>query len=231
MIRLFATGSRSVLGLLLVFGVMPAPAWAVDLSKYRNFELGTDLPTIAKQVGSSPSQARVIHRRPALIQDLAWRPSALGSSSQNESAQEVVFSFFDGELFRITTSYDRYGTEGLTVDDLIQAVSATYGTSEQPAATAKNVQGVYGDQDEVVARWQDSKYCFDLIRSAYGPSFRLTGVLKRLQAPVQAAITEARRLDDQEAPQREAARIASEEEVAGAKLEKARLANKPKFRP
>jgi hypothetical protein len=231
MIRLFATGSRSALGLLLVFGVMPAPAWAVDLSKYRNFELGTDLPTIAKQVGSSPSQARVIHRRPALIQDLAWRPHELGSSSQNESAKEVVFSFYDGELFRITSSYDRYGTEGLTVDDLIEAISATYGTSEQPAATAKTVQGAFGDQDEVVARWQDSKYCFDLIRSAYGPSFRLIGVLKRLQAPVQAAIIEATRLDDQEAPQRDAARVADEKEVPRAKLEKSRLANKPKFRP
>ena len=231
MIRQLATASRSALGLLLVFVVMPAPASAVDLSKYRNFELGTDLPTIAKQAGSSPSQARVIHRRPALIQELAWRPHALGSSSQNESVQEVVLSFFDGELFRIATSYDRYGTEGLTVDDLIEAISATYGTSEKPTATAKTVQGAYGDQDDVVARWQDSQYCFDLVRSSYGPSFRLIGVLKRLQSPVQAAIAEAKRLDEQEAPQREAARIASEEEAAGAKLEKARLANKPKFRP
>jgi hypothetical protein len=98
------TASSSVLGLLLVLGLMPAHASAADLSRYRNFELGTDLPTIAKQVGSSPSQATVIHRRPALIQDLAWRPQALGPSSKTESAQEVIFSFYDGELFRITTS-------------------------------------------------------------------------------------------------------------------------------
>ena len=71
----------------------------------------------------------------------------------------------------------------------------------------------------------------NLIRSSYGPSFKLVGVLKRLEAPAQAAILEAKRLDDQEAPQRDAARIASEEEAARAKLEKARLVNKPKFRP
>ena len=69
------------------------------------------------------------------------------------------------------------------------------------------------------------------MRSSYGPSFSLIGVLKRLEAPVQAAILEATRLDVQEAPQRETARIATEEEAARTKLEKARLANKPKFRP
>ena len=50
-------------------------------------------------------------------------------------------------------------------------------------------------------------------------------------APAQAATLEAKRLDDQEAPQREAARLASEEVAAKTKLEKARLVNKPKFRP
>jgi hypothetical protein len=48
---------------------------------------------------------------------------------------------------------------------------------------------------------------------------------------VQGAITEAKRLDDQEAPQRDAARIAGEKETERAKLEKSRLENKPNFRP
>jgi hypothetical protein len=42
---------------------------------------------------------------------------------------------------------------------------------------------------------------------------------------------ETKPLDEKEAPQREAARIASADEAEKAKLEKARLANKPKFRP
>jgi hypothetical protein len=82
----------------------------------------------------------------------------------------------------------------------------------------------------VVARWQDPQYRFELVRSSYGPSFSLIAVLKKLEAPAQAAILEASRLDDQEAPQRDAARVASEEEAAKAKLQQARLVNKPKFR-
>ena len=217
--------------MLLVSGVMPAATLAGDLSKYRNFQLGTDLSTVAKQAGANPSQAKVIHRRPALIQELEWRPQPLGSSSQTEPAKEVVFSFYDGELFRIVVDYDRYETEGLTADDFVDAISATYGPAAKPAAPAKVAPGSYGDQEEILAQWQDSQYRFDLIRSSYGPTFRLVGVIKRLEAPAQAATLEAKRLDDQEAPQRDAARIASEEEAAKAKLEKARLVNKPKFRP
>ena len=48
---------------------------------------------------------------------------------------------------------------------------------------------------------------------------------------MQAAILEAKRLDDQEAPQRDAERVAREEEAERVKLDKARLVNKPKFRP
>jgi len=212
-------------------GVVWAATSAKDLSKYRDFQLGADLATIVKQVGASPSQAKAIQRRPVLIQELVWRAQPLGPSSQTDSANEVVFSFFDGELFRVAIVYDRYETEGLTADDFIESISATYGLAEIPATPANAVQGPYGDQGEIVARWQDSQYCFDLIRSSYGPTFRLGGVLKRLRAPVQAAIPEAKRLDDQEAPQRDVERKADEKEIERAKLEKSRLLNKPKFRP
>jgi hypothetical protein len=229
MTNIRATISRAALTSFLV-GMMSAAAVAEDLSKYRNFQFGTDLPTIAKQVGMSSSQAKVVQRRPALIQSLAWRAQPLGPSSQTESVQEVVFSFYDGELFRIAITYDRYETEGLRAGDFIEAISAMYGIAEIPTPPP-TVQGRYGDEEEIVARWQDSQYCFELIRSSYGTTFRLVGALKRLQAPEQAAITEAKRLDDLEAPQRDAARIANEKEVEQAKLEKSRLANKPKFRP
>jgi hypothetical protein len=145
--------------------------------------------------------------------------------------QEVIFSFYDGKLFRIKVDYDRYQTEGLTVDDFVDAISATYGPAAKPMAPAYVAPGNYGDQEEIVAQWQDSQDRFDLIRLSYGPTFRLVGVVKRLEAPVQAATLEAKRLDDREAPQRDAARRASEEDAAKTKLEKARLVNKPNFRP
>jgi hypothetical protein len=223
--------SRSALTLFLVSGVMSAATLAADLSQYRGFRFGADLSTVAEHAGANPSQVKVIHRRPALIQELEWRPQPLGFSSQTEPAKEVVFSFYDGELFQIVVGYDRYETEGLTADDFVDAISATYGPAAKPTTPAKVVPESYGGQEEILAQWQDLQYRFDLIRSSYGPTFRLVGVTKRLEALAQAATLEARRLDDQEAPQRDAARLASEEAATKAKLEKARLVNKPKFRP
>jgi hypothetical protein len=225
------TLSRSALPSFLGLGALPAGTLTNDLSRYRNFRLGTDLPAVAKQAGANPSQAKTLHRRPALIQELEWRPQPPGSSSQKDAAQEVVLSFYNGQLFRIAIDYDRSETEGMTPDDLVEAISAAYGIAARPAAPAKAASRHYDDQEEILAQWQDSLYRFDLIRSSYGPTFKLVGILKKLETPAQAAIIEAARLDDQEAPQREADRIAKEDETERARLEKARLVNKPKFRP
>jgi len=229
MTKFVGTIAISALTSLIALG-MASALLAEDLSTYRNFQLGTDLATVAKQAGESPSQAKVIHGRPALIQELEWRPQPLGSTAQAEPAKEVVFSFYNGELYQIVVNYDRYATEGLTAGDLVDAISAAYGVSAKPAGPAKSTPGSYGDPEEVLAQWEDSQYRFDLIRSSYGPSFKLVGLLKRLDVPVQAAIVEARRLDEKEAPQRDAERIAAENETERAKLEKARLLNKPRFR-
>lgn len=215
----------------LLLGVMPAATVPADLSKYRTIRLGTSLSTVTKQAGANLSEVKTIHRRPALMQEVEWRPGIFGSGAQTEPAREVMLRFYEGELFRISVTYDRYNTEGLTADDLIEAISLTYGPAGKPSAAAQTTEARFGDVEEVVAEWQDQHHRFELIRSSYGPSFKLVGVLKRLEAPVQAAIAEAKRLDEQEAPQRDALRKAAEEDAARAKLEKARLVNKPKFRP
>ena len=204
---------------------------ADDLSKYRDFQLGADLPTVAKLMGASLSQAKVIHSRPALVQELEWRPQSLGPSPKAESAEGVVFSFYNGTLFRIAVKYDRYATEGLTTEDFVEAISAMYGPAAKLPPPVEPVKESYGDQDVAVERWEDPQYRFDLVRSSYGPSYSLVGILKSLEAPVQAANVEAKRLDDLEAPQRDAARAAAEQGAKAASLEKARLVNKQKFRP
>jgi hypothetical protein len=142
-----------------------------------------------------------------------------------------MFRFYDGALFQIEVNYNRYETEGLTTADIAGAISATFGMAAKPPASPIAAEGPYGDTGEVVEQWQDAQYRFDLIRLSYGPSFRLTGVLKSLEKPAQAAILEAQRLDDREASQRDAARAATEEDAAKAKSDKARLVNKPNFRP
>jgi hypothetical protein len=220
---------RSALTLLLF--TVASVAAADDLSKYRDFQLGADLPTVAKLMGASPSQAKLIHSRPALVQELAWRPQSLGPSPKAESAEAVSFSFYNGTLFRITVKYDRYATEGLTTEDFVEAISATYGPTAKLPPPVNPVKESYGDQEETVARWEDPQYRFDLLRASYGPTYILVGILKRLEVPVQAANVEAKRLDDLEAPQRDAAQAAAEQSAKAATLEKARLVNKAKFRP
>lgn len=216
---------------LFLFTTASLTALAEDLSRYRDFRFGTDLPTVAKLIGASPSHAKLIFSRPALIQDLEWRPQPLGSSSKAEAAQEVVFSFYNGTLYRIEVKYDRYETEGLTTGDFVEAISATYGRPAKLPSQVEPVKGSYGDEAETVARWEDPQYRYDLLRASYGPSYSLIGLLKNLEGPVRAATLEAKRLDDLEAPQRDAARIVTEQNAKAVSLEKARLVNKPKFRP
>ena len=227
--KLLTIASHSARALIFVFGMLSLPVLGADLSSYRNFQFSMDLATVARLAGANTPEAKVIHSRPAIIQELAWSPQPLGSAPRAESVQQVVFSFLDGKLFRIAVSYDRFETEGLTAGDVIEAISATYGAPETTAPSAKSAREQY--DDEIIAVWQDSGHRFELTRAPYGSSFKLTGVLKRLQAAAQAATSEARRLDDKEAPQREAARIASEKDLEQAKLDKSRLVNKPKFRP
>ena len=223
--------TKAAVGLIVLMMAAPSVASAADLARYREFQLGTDLATVARQAGTDPSLAKAIHRRPALIQELEWHPRLAGGSSKSEAVENVVLTFYAGRLFRITVQYDRYETEGLTAEDLVETISATYGSATTPTVKVATDQNSYSEPEELIARWEDPQYSFDLIRKSYGPTYKLVAVLKSMDAEAKTANLEARRLDDQEAPQRDAARVATEEEAARAKLAKARMVNKPNFRP
>jgi hypothetical protein len=146
---------------------------APDLSRYREFQLGMDLLAVAKQADVVPSEARVIHQRPAVIQELEWRPQgSLSSSPQADPVSEVLFSFYNGELFRMVVNYDRHRTEGLTDEDMVEAISAKYGTATRPEGKIILFSSfqVYNDSERVIARWEDSQYSFNLFRSSYQPT-------------------------------------------------------------
>src|SRR5207248_5878909 len=195
---------------------VPAP-WidTPDLSRYREFQFGMSLAAIAKQGGMEPSEAKTIHQRPAVIEELAWRPTrSFAPSAPADSVNEVLFSFYNGELFRMVVNYDRIRTEGLTDEDMIEVISAKYGPSTRPEAKIILFSSfqVYNDSEKVIARWEDSQYSFDLFRSSYQPSFGMLVFSKRIDTLAQAAIGEAIRLDEQEAPQREIERQRKQEE-------------------
>jgi hypothetical protein len=95
------------------------------------------------------------------------------------------------------------------------------------------VPSIYGGDEsvKVIARWEDSKWSFNLVRFKYEPSFTLIAFSKQLHVEARAAIDEAVRLDRLEAPQRAIERQNSEDEERRLLQEKARLANRPDFRP
>jgi hypothetical protein len=204
---------------------------AVELSSYREFQLGTSLQAVAKQAEMKPSEARVIHERPELIQELEWQPRRFpGPSAELDSVDQILFTFYNGQLFRMLVNYDRRRTEGLTLDDMIEVISAKYGPATRGDAEII-FPSSYNKRVAVMARWEDSQYAFNLIHSAYQPGFALVVVSKPLDALAQTAAVEAIRLDEQEAPQREAARQKKQVDEARLQQDKARLANKSGFRP
>jgi hypothetical protein len=220
-----------------VFGVLLSgyPVSAQDLSRYREVTIGSPLLSVAGISGLTPADAKVIHQRPAVIQDLEWSPGrAFGVPTvEGDPVREVVFSFYNDQLFRIVVHYDRDRTLGLTDTDLIEALSVTYGTpaartiaGPRASETSDNV-----DEDTVVARWENAESSVALLRAAYPTPVRLVLLSKRLAGLARTAAAAAVRLDDREAPQREVERAQKEAEAARAAQGKARPANKAAFKP
>ncbi|MBZ5632167.1 MAG: hypothetical protein LAO55_03485 [Acidobacteriia bacterium] len=204
---------------------------AADLSTYRGLKLGMSLAAVAKQVGTTPSEAKFVQKRPAVIQEMNWElRSAVQANPKPDPVKDGLLSFFNGELFRIIVTYDRYKVEGMTADDLIQAISETYGPATRPTAEIA-YHSNYAETATVLARWDDSEYSGDLVRTGDRASFALVLYSKKLQALAQTAIAESARLDAQEAPQREIDTQKKRNDDERLALDKARSVNKPNFRP
>jgi hypothetical protein len=235
-----------------VFGAVmtAAPTYSQDLSRYREFQLGTNLPMVAKQIRVKPSEAKAIHERPAVIQELEWRNPLTDSSQRSDSVGNILFRFYNGELYRLVVTYDRERTEGMTAEDIVEAVSAKYGTANRLTAEIilsstrlfTDGEKLISDRSEkVIARWEDSQYSFNLFQysseatfgeATFGEAtFGLVVYSKWLDDLAQAAIVESVRMDKQEAPQRKIESRKKKDDANRAKQEKARRVNKPPFRP
>jgi len=191
-----------------------------DLSKYRTFSLGTGLAELSKQVGPYSHYTTLIHPRPAAIQELTfWTLNSSRPRVGVYPVSQILFSFYNGELYRIVVTYDRYDIEGLTDDDMIQALSARYGkaTSLYPESSffptnyldgstdkvipSSFTSDSYRSADRVIARWEDSQNSVNLFSSTSRNSFGLAISSKRLDAQAEAAIFEFEKIEKREAPQ------------------------------
>jgi hypothetical protein len=202
---------------------------AQDLSKYRHFTIGMSLTRVLNRTERQMTDVNVIHGRPALIQELTWWPPNLpGASFQADTVEQILFSFYNGELYKISLTYDRASTEGLTALDMMNAISANYGqaTNVVPEVDSAKIDS-YDAKQKLVATWEDSQYSFNLVRSSFSDGFGLVIYSKRANAEAELAIAEAVKLDKQEGPQREAERQKKQTDD----LEATRQKNQKNFRP
>jgi len=210
---------------------------AQDLSTYRNFRLGMSLADVAKQA-EIPLEPRVIQQRPALIQELTWQPQRWLASTRSESLKKIQFSFYNGQLSRMVVTYDRDKTEGLTVEDMTAAISATYGLAllrTTPLAPAPGVgapgSAALDNGDKFLAAWGDSEHSIDLFQSSYQMVFGLVVRSRPMDLLAQAATAEGARLDAEQAPQREIERQQKSTDDKRVRTAAARESNKQTFRP
>jgi hypothetical protein len=197
-------------GILLAMIALGDPLiHAQDLSKYRNFAFGMNTASVLKLAEEKPADLITIHEQPALIQELTWYPPLpFATPRPAEPVQKVVFSFFNGELYKMVVTYDSGAIKGLTNEDMIRILAAKYGIATRPAA-AMDVPPVdsYGATEKVIARWEDPQYSLNLFRSSMLDTFEVVSFAKRMNAQAATAIAESVQLELQEAPQIEAARV------------------------
>jgi hypothetical protein len=236
---------RNILLSLAVILISAPTVLGQNLAKYQKFSLGTSLAEVSKQVGPYSHETTLVHQRPAVIQELTFWPLNFSSAVRVDKVWQILFSFYNGELYRIVVTYEQDATAGLTEDDMVQAISVRYGTATR-AATEANffptnyldgstdkvipffpISDPYRSEDRLIARWENSQNAVSLLRSRNLTSFRLAISSKQLDAQAEAAIIESVKLENAEASQKEIDRQKSEAD----KLETARQKNMKTFQP
>jgi hypothetical protein len=152
----------------------------------------------------------------------------MGVAYRSENVDELVFSFYKSELYKMVVTYDRSSTEGLTADDMVKSISAKYGPATSVALeidSAGNEQ--YELRQKPVASWEDSQYSFNLVRSSFSNAFQLVVYSKRVNADADAALVQVVKVDELEAPQKAVQRQKKEADA----IEVTRQKNQKTFRP
>jgi len=223
---------KAISSLILCLGAVLLAAAALrgqDFSKYRDFSLGTSLASVLKHTDKKLTDVNVTHAGRPLFQEVTWWPPNIpGTSFRADSVEQILFSFYNGELYKITVTYDQTSTEGLTSQDMVKSIAATYGpaTSVVPEVDSTTI-GRYDVKQKPVASWEDSQYSFNLVRSSFTDRFGLVIWSKPVNAEAELAIVEAVRLEKEDGPKKEAER----QKKLTDDLEVARLKNQKIFRP
>jgi hypothetical protein len=120
----------------------------------------------------------------------------------------------------------------MTDADMIAAISTAYGSINPTRSPGRVQSPVEIESGTPVARWADATNAVVLYRtSSYRQVYRLIVTNTGDATLARKGTTQALRLDEQEAPQREIARQKKERDDARAAADKARHANKGQFIP
>ncbi|HEY3161392.1 MAG TPA: hypothetical protein VGJ78_20640 [Vicinamibacterales bacterium] len=220
---------------LLVALAASAPAAAQEEGRYRDFKLGASVAAVSALTQTRSADVTVVHERPAVMQELRWIPSSFGTAGRSHGAglQQIVFSFYENQLYRLMIDYERSQTKGMTDRDVVDAVSAMYGqpSSSKIADGGTDTWNTESVAARVVARWNGPGYAVAVSRWAYGGAWRLVVESTPLAALARTADARALVLDVQEGPQREADRARREKQGKDDAEAAARSANKATFQP
>lgn len=206
---------------------------SAELSRYREFELGASVATVTA-VTQNAARVMIVHSRPALLQQLEWRPRYMAGAPQadRDSIGEVVFSFVDDQLFQISIAYAQDRTSGLTDEDMVGSLTAVYGAPSSPSPRTRTTSSLVAlDAPVVIAEWRHAETTVVLQRKEYSDSFFLVITSLPLDTIARKAQATAVAMDQREAPAREAALLkkrADDEKVAA---ERTRSTNKKVFQP
>jgi hypothetical protein len=224
--------SLLTVGLIVVSS--SSPVAAADPGTYREFRLGASTADVIARADAAPRDLKTLHARPALLEELSWRPPYTSrlDSDGGDSVAGIVFSFVDDQLFKIAIDYDRSRTEGLTKEDLIASLTAVYGPRSTTAVSPRPQSALDSlDTPTVLARWRQGDTSITLQQSPYSGGFGLVILSVPLDALARKAQATAVTIDAREAPAREAARAKAQAEADKAAAEKTRTTNKAAFKP
>jgi hypothetical protein len=203
---------------------------AQDLSRYRTYALGSSLDAVLLASAARATDTRVVHERPALIQELEWRAPYVPSGIElADPVRTIVFSFCDNALYQVLVSYDSSRTDGLTNGDIIDSITAAYGAPRPGSARNRPLDAA--PDTVVLAQWDSAGSSLTLLRGVYSPEFQLLLTSKALSTRARGAIREAARLAIAEAPRRELEQRKKEAADASAARDKIRATNRAAFRP
>lgn len=198
-------------------------------SRYRGVTLGDSVATAVERLQIVEPTIKVLYERPSVVQELTWRPHRFisGVVVTSDPLDQLVLTFLDGRLVRMTATYDRDRTEGLSDADFVELLGATYGLARlqsRPTGLARaeprRTIGSWGDDEAQVRLWSEEH------PRRVGLTITSSGDIA-----LQAALADGRLAEREAAPQRELARQAAAAAALKEREEKTRLANIANFKP